>query len=104
MSNRLYRSALALLPLSGVLLASSTCFAGWGPLNKDYGGSLQMMLYTPTKPAASPAVLVAIHYCSGKASNANWFDSAAETNGFYVIAPDDRRYVIVADARTYTVN
>jgi poly(hydroxyalkanoate) depolymerase family esterase len=62
--------------------------AGWGTLNKDYGGNLQMMLYTPTTPAASPAVLVAIHYCSGKATNATWFDSAAEKNGFYVIAPD----------------
>src|SRR3954464_5893640 len=86
-----YRSCVAaLLPLATVLLATSPSFAGgWGPLNKDYGGGLNMKLYTPTTPAASPAVLVAIHYCSGSADSAkDWFSSAADKNGFYVIAPD----------------
>ena len=89
MSNRFRKAALASLPLATVLLSASPCFADpWAPLSKDYGGNLQMALRTPTTPAASPAILVAIHYCSGHASNAKWFDSAADANGFYVIAPD----------------
>jgi len=73
-----------------VLLAASPSFAGsWGALNKDYGGSLNMKLYTPTTPAASPAILVSIHYCSGNADSAKtWFTSEADKSGFYIIAPD----------------
>src|SRR6187402_2946209 len=88
MSKSFRHGALAFLPLAAGLLGASPCLADWGPLNKDYGGNLQMALRTPTTPAASPAILVAIHYCSGHASNAKWFDSAADANGFYVIAPD----------------
>jgi acetylxylan esterase len=89
MTSRFRHNALAFFPLATVLLAASPCLAAWGPLNKDYGGNLNMKLYTPATPAASPAILVAIHYCSGNANSAeNWFSSAADKNGFYVIAPD----------------
>lgn len=88
MSKRFRHSVPAFLQVATVLLAATPSLAGWGSLNKDYGGSLQMRLYTPGTPSASPAVLVALHYCGGNSSNATWFDSAAEKNGFYVIAPD----------------
>ena len=89
MPNRFRFCASALLPFATVLLASSTSFAGWGAANKDYGGNLNMQLYTPSTVAASPAVLVAIHYCTGNANSAHgWFDSAADKNGFFIIAPD----------------
>jgi len=76
--------------LSTVLLAASPSYAGsWGALNKDYGGGLSMKLYTPTTPAPSPAVLVAIHFCTGNAdSSKSWFTSDADKSGFYIIAPD----------------
>src|SRR3954454_16712507 len=88
MSKSFRHTALSAFALATGLLSASPALAGWGTMNKDYGGGLNMALYTPAKPAAPPAVLVAIHYCSGHASDAKWFDSAAETNGFYVIAPD----------------
>lgn len=76
--------------VGAVLLAASPSFAGsWSALNKDYGGGLSMKLYTPTTPAPSPAVLVAIHFCTGNADSAkSWFTSDADKSGFYIIAPD----------------
>lgn len=89
MSKRSRPTFLALLTVANGLLAASPSLAAWGPLSKEYGGNLQMELYTPSQPAASPAILVALHYCSGHSSNAHgWFDAAADKNGFYIIAPD----------------
>lgn len=89
MSKHFRRNCSTLLAALTALLAAAPTSAAWGPLNKDYGGNLQMELYTPSQPAASPAVLVALHYCSGHSSNAHgWFDAAADKNGFYIIAPD----------------
>jgi len=57
--------------------------------NFGSGVSLKGDLYTPTTPAASPAVLVAIHMCTGHSTTVHgWFDSYAEKQGFYIIAPD----------------
>jgi acetylxylan esterase len=89
MSKRFRHSLPGLLPFATVLFAASPCLAGWGAANKDYGGNLNMQLYTPSQPAASPAILVAIHYCTGNANSPHgWFDSAADKNGFYIISPD----------------
>jgi acetylxylan esterase len=89
MSNRFAYFAPACLQFATVLLAASPSLAGWGASNKDYGGGLNMQLYTPTTVAASPAILVAIHYCTGNANSTHgWFDSAADKNGFFIIAPD----------------
>ena len=87
---RYRKHVTALLPFAAVLGAASPAMAGkFGALNKDYGGNLNMMLFTPDTPAAKPAILVAIHYCSGHASNVDgWFNAAADKNGFYIIAPD----------------
>ena len=47
-----------------------------------------MDLYVPTKVAASPAIVVALHYCSGTAQNAHgWFKSYADMYGFTIITP-----------------
>ena len=47
-----------------------------------------MDLYVPDRVAASPAVVVSLHYCGGSAANAHgWFQSYADTNGFLIIAP-----------------
>jgi poly(hydroxyalkanoate) depolymerase family esterase len=73
---------------AAALLVASPASAAWQS-NFGFGATLQADLYTPTTVAASPAVLVAIHYCSGNKSNAHgWFDSYADKNGFYIIAPD----------------
>ncbi len=89
MHRTFHLSASTLLPVATVLLAASPSFAAWSPANQDYGGGLSMQLYTPSQVAASPAILVAIHYCTGSANSPHgWFDSAADRNGFYIIAPD----------------
>ena len=73
---------------AGLLLATGARAGSW-QTNAPFGATLQGDLYTPTTPAASPAIMVAIHYCTGHASNAHgWFQSAADAAGFYIIAPD----------------
>jgi len=57
--------------------------------NFGSGVSLKGDLYTPTTPAAAPAILVAIHMCTGHSTTVHgWFDSYADKQGFYIIAPD----------------
>jgi poly(hydroxyalkanoate) depolymerase family esterase len=56
--------------------------------NVSYGANTIMDLYVPDKVAASPAIVVALHYCSGNAGSAHsWFQSIADTRGFIIIAP-----------------
>lgn len=89
MSIRFRHSASALMPLATMMLAASPCLAGSWQNTAPFGASLKGDLYTPSKPGVSPAILVVIHMCSGKSTTVHgWFDSAAETNGFYLIAPD----------------
>jgi acetylxylan esterase len=79
----------AFFTLNAALLLSVQAQAGSWQANAPFGATLQGDLYTPTTPAASPAVLVSIHYCTGHASNARgWFQSYADQYGFYIIAPD----------------
>ena len=79
----------ALLTMGAGLLFAASVQAGSWQNNAPFGATLQGDLYTPTTPAASPAILVAIHYCSGNSGNAHsWFQSAADSNGFYIIAPN----------------
>ena len=71
------------------LLTASPAFAGSWQNSFGFGATLQGDLYTPTKLATSPAILVVIHMCSGHSSTVHgWFDSYADANGFYLIAPD----------------
>ena len=76
---------------AGLLVAAAPAYAGsWmNSYNFGSGVSLKGDLYTPTTPASPPAVLVAIHMCTGHSSTVHgWFDSYADKQGFYIIAPD----------------
>ena len=76
---------------AGLLVAAAPARAGsWmNGYNFGSGVSLKGDLYTPTTPASSPAILVAIHMCTGHSSTVHgWFDSYADKQGFYIIAPD----------------
>lgn len=76
---------------AGLLVAAAPARAGsWmNGYNFGAGVSLKGDLYTPTTPASPPAILVAIHMCSGHSSTVHgWFDSYADKQGFYIIAPD----------------
>jgi MYXO-CTERM domain-containing protein len=70
------------------LLVASPCLAAWQN-TYNFGATLKGDLYTPAKLGTPPAILVAIHMCTGHSSTVHgWFDSFADTNGFYIIAPD----------------
>jgi acetylxylan esterase len=82
--------AVALLTVTfGLLLAAPARAGSWQNGFSGFGATLQGDLYTPTTPAASPAVLVAIHMCTGHSTTVHgWFDAYADKQGFYIIAPD----------------
>ena len=84
-----YRSRVAVLLTTGAgLLFAVPTEAAWQN-NAPFGAALSGDLYTPNTVGESPAVLVAIHYCTGSSSSAHgWFDSYAEQHGFYIIAPN----------------
>ena len=91
---------IALLAGAVGLLAASPARAGsWQNMFTGFGATLKGDLYTPTTPAASPAVLVAIHMCTGHSTTVHgWFDSYADANGFYIIAPDAGKQCFDASA------
>lgn len=79
----------ALLTMNAGLLFAAGAQAGTWANSAPFGATLKGDLYTPTTPAASPAILVVIHMCTGHSSTVHgWFDSFADQNGFYLIAPD----------------
>jgi acetylxylan esterase len=82
-------SVCAVLLAALGFLATPPAQAGSWQSNYAFGASLKGDLYTPTKLGTPPAILVAIHYCGGNSgATHSWFQSAADTNGFYIIAPD----------------
>ncbi|HVV51992.1 MAG TPA: PHB depolymerase family esterase, partial [Polyangia bacterium] len=90
---------VALLAAAAGLLAASPARAGSWQNNFAFGATLQGDLYTPTTPAASPAILVVIHMCTGHSTTVHgWFDSYADQNGFYLIAPDAGKQCFDASA------
>ncbi len=73
----------------GLLAASPARAGSWQNSFSGFGATLKGDLFTPTTPAAAPAVLVAIHMCTGHSTTVHgWFDSYADKNGFYIVAPD----------------
>jgi len=79
----------AFLAMNLGLLFSAGAQAGNWQSNAPFGATLNGDLYTPTTPAASPAILVVIHMCTGKSTTVrSWFSSFADQYGFYLIAPD----------------
>jgi MYXO-CTERM domain-containing protein len=85
-----YRHHLAaFLTMNAGLLFAAAAHAGTWTSDAPFGATLKGDLYTPTTPAASPAILVVIHMCTGHSTTVRgWFDSFADQNGFYLIAPD----------------
>jgi endo-1,4-beta-xylanase len=76
-------------PASAAALTRVTNF-GTNPSN------LNMYIYVPDKVAAKPALLVAVHYCTGTASAvfsgyAADFVRAADKNGYIIIFPEATR-------------
>ena len=85
-----YRNSVCALSATALgLLVAAPAQAGSWQNQYAFGATLKGDLYTPTKLGTPPAILVAIHYCTGTSLEAQgWFQSAADTNGFYIIAPD----------------
>jgi len=97
--NRSRAYVLGLLAATAGLLAASPAQAGSWQNGFAFGASLKGDLYTPTKLGSPPAILVAIHMCTGHSSTVHgWFDSYADTNGFYIIAPDAGKQCFDASA------
>ena len=97
--NRSRAYVLGLLAATAGLLAASPAQAGSWQNAFAFGASLKGDLYTPTKLASPPAILVAIHMCTGHSSTVHgWFDSYADTNGFYIIAPNAGKQCFDASA------
>ena len=83
LASLVFLSTLAALTLVGRPARAAT----W-KTNVNYGANTIMDLYVPDRLAASPAILVALHYCGGNAGNAHsWFQSTADARGFIIIAP-----------------
>ncbi|PKS08333.1 hypothetical protein jhhlp_005277 [Lomentospora prolificans] len=81
-------SAIAgLSALAGVNAASLQQVASFG----DNPSGARMYIYVPDKVASSPAIVVAIHYCTGTASayyNGTPYARLADQHGFIVIYPE----------------
>jgi hypothetical protein len=87
--SRSKRHVFALLTLNAGLLCAGETRAGSWLNSAPFGATLKGDLYTPTTPASPPAILVVLHMCTGHSSVVHgWFDSYADQNGFFLIAPD----------------
>jgi len=75
----LTQAAALTLAAATVLAATSPALAASWKTNVNYGASTAMDLYVPDRVAASPAIVVSLHYCGGTAANAHgWFQSYAD--------------------------
>ena len=85
-----YRSSVAkVLGVIATCLFAVHAEAGSWQNNAPFGATLKGDLYTPTMPAAAPAILVVMHMCTGHSTTVHgWFDAFADQYGFYLIAPD----------------
>lgn len=82
-----FRTVPLFLGLTCALLQASPALAGWED-SVQYGANTRMDLYTPDQVAASPAVVVVLHYCSGNStSGRSWLQQDADRHGFLIIAP-----------------
>jgi acetylxylan esterase len=89
------------VPASAAAASPSGPVAGWSSGNVP--SYISMYEYVPAKPAASPPILVAAHYCGGSASQMFNFtgmpaiEMAAETYGFIMIFPQTTNPASSAD-------
>ena len=90
---------MKLLSLLAPLLPAALAqfgFGGGGGLEQvnsfgDNPSNAKMFIYVPTELAASPPIIVAIHYCTGTASayfNGSPYHQLADSKGFIVIYPE----------------
>jgi len=87
MSIKLSRSVPGLVNFVSCVLVASPALAGTWTTLSNYGGSNTMSVYKPTTVAATPAIVVSLHYCGGSMANAQgWFTSFADKYGFLIIA------------------
>jgi acetylxylan esterase len=92
MSNRLRFAGPGVALVLASLLApagarAQACDQGW-QCNVGYGASTPMDLYVPKLPAATPPVVVVLHYCGGHAADVHsWLQSYADQYGFLLITP-----------------
>jgi poly(hydroxyalkanoate) depolymerase family esterase len=93
--------AMATLPLvaAGVLLGARPAAAASLAQVNNFGnnpGNLNMYLYVPSNVAPRPALLVAVHYCTGTANalfNGSFHDyvTAADQHGYIIVFPEATR-------------
>jgi acetylxylan esterase len=90
----LLRSTLASFGLAALLLGVSTAGAASLQQVTSFGSNptnAKMYIYVPDRVAASPAVLVAVHYCTGSANaffTGTGYRGLADQYGFIVIYPE----------------
>ncbi|KAK3324088.1 Alpha/Beta hydrolase protein [Cercophora scortea] len=103
-------AALA-LAVGGVnAIPAQTAISALTPIN-DFGSNptkLQLQVYVPSKLAAKPAVILALHYCGGTGqaySQGTKYNALADTKGFVVLYPSaghDSNCWDVASTKTLT--
>src|SRR5688572_23889686 len=79
--------------IAGVVALVAPAAAGTTSQVTSFGsnpGALKMWKFVPTTPAASPALVVAMHGCSQNYSAAEkqGWSTLAEEHGFYVVYPE----------------
>lgn len=90
MSIRSQFSLPAVLSLSALVLTTTPSRAATWQTVSNYGssGGPTMTLYVPDKVAASPGIVISLHFCGGQVANSQpWFKSLADSHGFIIIAP-----------------
>src|SRR5687768_8575257 len=83
-------SIISIIAISSASAATLTRVMNFG----NNPSNLEMHLYVPDVRPASPAVLVAVHYCTGTAQayfSGTQFASLADQNGYIVIYPSATR-------------
>ena len=92
------RISVLLTIVAGSFVAAPAQAGSWQN-SYGFGATLKGDLYTPTTLGSPPAILVAIHMCTGHSSTVHgWFDSYADKTGFYIIAPDAGKQCFDASA------
>ena len=89
---------LATVSIGGLVTARPAAAATLTPVT-GFGANpsnLNMYVYVPDKPAAKPALLVAVHYCSGSAQafysgGAHDYVTAADKYGYIIVFPEATR-------------
>jgi endo-1,4-beta-xylanase len=94
-------TALLVLPLTAIFTVLGAGPAAAASLTRvtNFGtnpSNLNMYIYVPDKVAANPALLVAVHYCTGSAQQvfsgyAREFVTAADRYGYIIVFPEATR-------------